>query len=192
MGMTSYYRRFISRFSDIAHPLNYLPHTKGRSLLVERCMSSRFFRAETETLVSSLAPILTYPDFTRQFVVETDASDVGLGAVLSQDGRVIEYASRALNSAEKNYSATEKECLAVVWAMQERFDMYLEGFPIKIVTDHKPLTFLQQLKEPRGKLARWRMALDNFDYDIEHRSGKNTYGCSKCLVLGALCEFAST
>lgn len=170
LGMASYYRRFISRFSDIAHPLNYLTQ-KGVPFLWNDACQAAF--SDLKQKLSS-APILTYPDFTRQFVVETDASDVGLGAVLCQDGRVIEYASRALNSAEKNYSATEKECLAVVWAIQERFGMYLEGFPFKIVTDHKPLTFLQQLKEPRGKLARWRVALDNFDFHIEHRPGKNT------------------
>ena len=103
--------------------------------------------------------------------METDASDVGLGAILTQQGRVIEYASRVLTATEKNYSATEKECLGVVWAL-EKFAMYLEGFHFKVITDHKPLTYLMQLKEPRGKLARWRVALDNFDFQIQHRPGR--------------------
>ena len=101
-----------------------------------------------QKLVGSLTstPVLGYPDFQRQFAVETDASNIGLGAVLRQGHTVIEYASRALNKAEQNYSATEKECLGVVWALQ-KFAMYLEGSSFKVITDHKPLTYLLSLKE---------------------------------------------
>ena len=135
-GMASYYHRFISRFSDIAHPLNHLTR-KGVPFLWNDACQAAF--SELKQNLSS-APVLTYPDFTRQFVVETDASDVGLGAVLRQDGRVIEYASRALISAEKNYSTTEKECLAVVWAIQDRFGMYLDFGGISIQDSHGPQT----------------------------------------------------
>ena len=114
-------------------------------------------------------PVLGYPDFQRQFAVETDASNIGLEAVLRQGHTVIEYASRALNKAEQDYSATEKECLGVVWALQ-KFAMYLEGSSFKVITDHKPFTYLLSLKEPRGKLAHWRVKLDTFDF--EHRPGK--------------------
>ncbi len=90
------------------------------------------------------------------------------GAILTQRGKVIEYASRTLTSAEKNYSATEKECLAVVWAL-DKFCMYLEGNKF---TDHKPLSYLMKLKEPKGKLARWRITLENYDFEIHHRAGE--------------------
>ena len=88
------------------------------------------------------APILSYPDFTKPFIIYTDASGTELGAVLSQvkEGKecVISYASRSLNSAEKNYTVTDQECLAVVWAIKH-FQHYLEMKPFEIVTDHSAL-----------------------------------------------------
>ena len=115
--------------------------------------------------------MLQYPNFENQFTVESDASDVGLGAVLTQGDNVIAYASRSLTASERNYSATEKECLGVVWSLN-KFGMYLEGRPFTVITDHKPLIYLQQLKEPRGKLARWRISLENYDFNILHRPGQ--------------------
>jgi len=94
------------------------------------------FQRLKEALIS--APVLACPDFTRRFVLQTDASSYGLGAVLTQhqEGgeRVIAYASRTLNNGEKNYSATELECLAVVWGIQ-KMRGYLEGYAFTVVTD---------------------------------------------------------
>jgi hypothetical protein len=167
IGMASYYRRFINRFADIAEPLHSLTQKNVSYTWTSACQEA--FESLKDRLSS--APILVYPCFQDEFVVETDASDIGLGAILCQDGHVIEYGSRALTKAEKNYSATEKECLGVVWAL-EKFGMYLEGRHFTVITDHKPLTYLRQLKEPKGKLARWRISLDSYDFTIHHRPGE--------------------
>src|SRR5438552_14890920 len=97
--------------------------------------------------------ILTYSDFDQPFVIYTDASGIGLGVILSQikDKReqVIAYASRSLNPAEKNYSVTDQECLAVVWAIKH-FQHYLELKPFTIIIDHLTLKWLKTAKMPKG------------------------------------------
>jgi hypothetical protein len=118
------------------------------------------------------APILQYPDFTKPFVLYTDASGTGLGAVLSQIDeekreRVIAYASRSLNQAECNYGITDQECLAIVWAVKH-FEQYLGLLPFKIITDHSALKFLQTAEMPTGKRARWIMYLQQFQFEIVH------------------------
>ena len=122
------------------------------------------------------APILTCPDFSQPFELETDASDTGLGAVLNQTingtNHVIAYASRNLNSAETRYSASEKECLAVVWAIR-KFRPYLEGYSFKVITDHMALKWLHNLKNPTGRLARWALELLEFDYEVVYRKGSS-------------------
>ena len=99
------------------------------------------------------APILTCPDFSQRFQLETDASDTRLRAVLTQiingTNHVIAYASRKVKSAESRYSASEKECLALVWAIR-KFRPYLEGYSFKVVTDHMTLKWLHNLKNTTG------------------------------------------
>ena len=101
-----------------------------------------------EKLVSP--PVLKYPDFDRSFILTTDASGEGLGALLSQgeSGKdlPVAFASRTLNQAEKNYSTTEKELLAIVWGMRY-FRPYLYGKHFRVVTDHKPLTWIMNVKD---------------------------------------------
>lgn len=120
------------------------------------------------------APVLACPDFTLPFTLQTDASTQGLGAVLTQQlkegERVIAYASRTLNPAEKNYSATELECLAVVWGIRRMRD-YLEGYRFTVVTDHQSLRWLQTLESPTGRLGRWLFELQQFDFEIQYRRG---------------------
>ena len=121
------------------------------------------------------APILSLPDSSLPFTVYTDASEMGLGAVLTQQRgehyHEIAYASRTLTTAERNYSTTEKECLAIVWSVNH-WRPYLLGKAFDIVTDHQSLTWLQELKEPKGRLARWILALQEYVFEINHRPGK--------------------
>jgi len=121
------------------------------------------------------APVLHYPDFTRQFTITTDASDYAIGAVLSQ-GPIgqdcsIAYASRILNKAEQNYNTTEKELLAIVWAVKH-FRPHVYGIKFLTVTDHKPLIWLFSVNDPGLRLIRWRLKLEEYDYEIIHRAGK--------------------
>ena len=122
------------------------------------------------------APILSYPDFERPFVVYTDASGTGIGAVLAQmqsdeKEHVIAYASRSMNKAEQNYPITDQECLAVIWAVKH-FQHYLGLKPFTIVTDHSALKWLQTSKLPKGRRARWVMELQQYDFNIKHKPGK--------------------
>ena len=120
------------------------------------------------------APVLARPDFNREFIVQCDASRGAIEAVLAQefeDGEhPIVYIHRVLTSAELNYSTTEKECLALVWAIQ-KLRPYLEGYKFRAITDHSALRWLQNLREPSGRLARWAIELQQWDVRIEHRKG---------------------
>ena len=172
VGMASYYRRFIKNFADIAAPLHDL--TKGGQH--KFCWTPEADKAFND-LKSRLcaAPILALPDFSVPFTIYTDASDLGLGAVLAQrrgeHEHVIAYASRTLTPAERNYSTTEKQCLAIVWTVNY-WRPYLLGNAFDIVTDHQSLTWLQGLKEPKGRLARWILALQEYEFEIKHRPGR--------------------
>ncbi|KAL6417073.1 hypothetical protein ACFW04_013013 [Cataglyphis niger] len=170
LGMASWYRRFIANFSTIAAPLTSL--TRKNAKWKWGAEETTAFRELKKTLVS--APVLACPDFARRFVLQTDASASGLGAVLTQNfeegERVIAYASRTLNSAEKNYSATELECLAVVWGIR-RMKGYLEGYSFTVITDHQALKWLQRIEAPTGRLARWLFELQQYDLEVKYRKG---------------------
>lgn len=129
LGVASWYRRFIADFSAKVAPLTRLMRKNARWAWT--ATEEEAFRSIRKALTT--APVLACPDFNQPFTLQTDASTLGLGAVLTQnlDGGecVIAYASRTLNQAEKNYSATELECLAVVWGIRRMRD-YLEGSPV--------------------------------------------------------------
>ncbi len=138
------------------------------------------------------APTLCFPDYSIPFILDTDASDVGIGAVLSQrhnDGseRVIAYASRILSRPERRYCVTSRELLAVVTFVQQ-FLSYLLGREFLLRTDHGSLTWLTNFKEPEGQLARWLERLQEFTFQTIHRPGKkhanadalSSRPCSQC------------
>ena len=119
-----------------------------------------------------LCPCLSLPRFDQPFILQTDASNVGLGAVLAQidthgNEQVISYGSRTLTPWERNYSTMEKEALAIIFAT-EHFRFYLLGHPFKIVTDNSALTWLHSV-EPKGRIAGWIMKLQEFDFTIVHQ-----------------------
>ncbi|CAB0039129.1 unnamed protein product [Trichogramma brassicae] len=172
LGMASWYRKFLENFATIADPLNRLLKKNTKYIWGEE-QQAAFERIKA--LIAS-APMLSRPSFEHEFVVQTDASDSGLGAVLTQtiDGeeKVLCFASRTLNKAERNYSVTERECLAVLWAIQ-KFRPYVEGYRFRVITDHSSLRWLHNLRNPTGKLSRWSLELQQFDYIVEHRKGTN-------------------
>lgn len=170
IGMASWYRKFIPGFASLIAPMTALLQKKNSWCWNADC--ERSFKELKDCLVS--APVLSCPDFSLPFYVQTDASAYGIGAVLFQehpDGEhVICYLSRSLTRSEKNYSVTERECLAVIYAV-EKLRCYLEGYKFTVLTDHHSLVWLNSMKEPKGRLARWVLRLQQFDYDIVHRRG---------------------
>ena len=155
LGLTSYYRRFIKQFASIATPLHALTRKDVQFRWSQECQYA--FDCLKDKL--TCAPVLSYPDFDQPFVLETDASGRGLGAVLSQrsgDGqlRPVAFASRALSSPEKNYCISELETLAVVWAIQH-FHAYLYGHNVTVLTDHVTVKAILETPTLSGKHARW-------------------------------------
>ena len=124
----------------------------------------------------STYPVLHLPDFTKPFIVQVDASDNGIGAVLCQSGKdedhPIVYCSRKLLDREKKLSTTEKECLGIVWAV-ETLRPYLYGNHFYIETDHNPLVWLNKCKNMNQKLLRWSLILQQYSFTIRHKSGVN-------------------
>ena len=149
LGLAGYYRQFIRNFSAIAQPLNKLLHKNEPYYWGSK--QQQAFEKLKEKLVT--APILAYPDFSKKFILATDASYHDFGATLSQkdkDGKEhpIAYASKSLLSQEQNYFATELECAAIVWAI-EHFYSYLGATEFVLVTDHLALKWLKTV-EPKG------------------------------------------
>lgn len=171
MGMVGWYRRFIKDFSTLTAPITELLKQNQMRFSWSDAANDAFERLK-RALVST--PILATPDYTLPFVVQTDASDVGIGAVLTQviDGeeRVIAYMSRKLTGAERKYHVTERECLAVLAAV-EKFRPYIEGVSFTVITDHASLQWLQNLKDPTGRLGRWALRLQGHTFDLIHRKG---------------------
>ena len=172
LGLANYYRRFVENFSSISAPLTELTR-KGKRFQWGQPEQDAFNQLR-QALCSS--PILAYPDYEgKPFRLKTDASDLALGAVLSQEQygveRVIAYASRKLNSAEQNYSVTEREALAIVWGMSH-FRPYLYGRPFLVLTDHRPITFLRSMKDPKGKFARWVQDISSYQFEVAYKPGR--------------------
>ncbi|GFX95413.1 hypothetical protein TNCV_3684651 [Trichonephila clavipes] len=110
------------------------------------------------------------PKNNREFNLFTDASGVGIGAVLQQNQKPIAFASRTLNKAERNYTVTERECLAVIWALN-KFKTYFGPLPVKVITDHAALTKLTNGENLSSRMIRWALKLSEFNIEWEHRPG---------------------
>lgn len=169
VAFANYYRKFIKNFAMLAQPLNNLTRKNVPFHWSEECQKS--FERLKHALIKP--PVLQYPDFSddNQFILRTDASGQGLGAVLlNSNDKPVAYASRALNKAEKNYCVIEKELLGVVWAVKH-FRPYLFGRKFHIYTDHRPLVYLFGMNNPSSRLTKFRLVLEEYDFTINYIRG---------------------
>ena len=170
LGLCSYYRQYIENFSHVAAPLTKLTKKNVKFVWDESCQTA--YELLKEKLCS--APILAFPRPGLKYILDTDASDIGIGGVLSQvqDGRerVIAYASKKLNSSQQRYSVTRRELLAVITFMNQ-FRHFLLGQEFLLRTDHSSIRWIFEFKDPRGQVARWLEVLAQYHFTIEHRPG---------------------
>ena len=171
LGLCSYYRKFVQGFATIAKPLHELTQKDKAFFWSETCQ--RAFESLKTAVISS--PILAYSDAEGELILDTDASGVGLGAVLSQvqegSERVIGYYIRTLTQPERQYCVTRRELLALVAAVKQ-FHTYLYGRKVTVRTDHGALRWLLNFKNPEGQMALWLGDLGRYDLDIQYRPGK--------------------
>ncbi len=197
LGLALYYWRFIPQFSVVASPLHVLTRKNANFVWDPVCQHS-FDRLKG---LLTKAPVLAFPEFEVEFMLETDASKAGLGAVLAQkqsDGSVrpVAYASRTLQHHETNYGVTELEALGAVWAVKH-FRPYLYGHCCHLYTDHEALKSLLNTPHPSGKLARWGLALQEVDLHIHYRpwrTNSNADALSRCPLTtggGSSCQPAA-
>ncbi|GFS54719.1 retrovirus-related Pol polyprotein from transposon 297 [Trichonephila clavipes] len=174
--IAGYYQKYINLFSVIAAPLT--DALKGRAKKGEikwttECENA--FRELKGKLIDK--PILYAPNFEREFIVQTDASNAGMGAVLTQlteqgEEHPILYLSKKFSEVEKRYCTTEKECASIVFAIK-RLHYYLDGNSFLVMTDHNPLVWLNRNVSSNPRLMRWALALQPYNFRIVHRSGKS-------------------
>ena len=173
LGLAGYYRRFIQNFADIAAPLTNLTRKTEPTKVKWTKRAESAFSQLKQKLASP--PVLQSPCWDRVFILKTDASGFGLGAILSQlddnnEEHPIAFASRKLQPREFKLATIEKECLAIVWAV-ETFRYYLFGRKFKLQTDHIPLVWLNQVKDKNRKLLRWSLTLQEYEMEYEYKAG---------------------
>jgi transposase InsO family protein len=187
LGFVGFYRRFMKNFSRVAKPLNDLNHGSGK---VGRKKKGKKKPAvpfvwgpkqqqafEELKILSTTTPVLAFADYSKPFIIHTDASLEGLGAVLLQDQgdkeRVIAYASRSLSSSERNYPVHKLEFLALKWAVTDKFHDYLYGNSFQVKTDNNPLTYVLSTAKLDATGHRWVSQLANYNFGIEYKTGKS-------------------
>ena len=170
LGHAGFYRRFIQDFSSIARPLTKLLQNDMDFVFNDACLLA--FNKLKDALVS--APIIQAPDWSLPFELMCDASDFAVGAVLGQrkssTPSVVYYASKTMNDAQRNYTTTEKEMLAIVFAL-EKFRPYLLGGTTTVFTDHSALKHLLSKKEAKQRLIRWVLLLQEFKLEFKDKKG---------------------
>ena len=174
LGLAGYHRRFIPGFADHSVHLTDATGKKAPQQTVWTVELDDEFRYLKQALSS--VSVLTIPRRDDVFRLDTDASDVGIGAVLSvrRDGEDIPvaYYSKKLLDRETRYATTEKECLAVVRALHH-FGVYLEEAHFTVVTDHKALQYLNSARHTNGRVAIWALQLQPFSFKVQHRAGRD-------------------
>ncbi|GFY09437.1 retrovirus-related Pol polyprotein from transposon 297 [Trichonephila clavipes] len=164
LGMAGWYQKFIQNYADICEPL-YRLKKKGAKFNWSTEAKDSFNKVKRSLIE---AQVLRLPNFQEQFNLFTDASGVGIGAVLNQNQRPIAFASRTLNKAKRNYTVTERECLAVIWVLN-KFRTYFGVLPVKVITDHAALTKLTNGKNLSSGMIRWALKLSEFNIECDHR-----------------------
>ena len=177
LGLIGYYRKFIPRFSEMAAPLTELTRKKTDDHIPWTSDCEEAFQKLKEALIHY--PVLRAPDFDREFIVYTDASNAGVGAVLCQaddngDQHPVSYLSKKLQKGERHLATVEKECLAIVYAVQ-KLSPYIWGRHFILCTDHSPLRWLKTMKTHNSKLMRWALLLQDFDFEV--KVVKGTMNC---------------
>src|SRR3954469_17070520 len=167
LGLAGYYRKFVEGFSSIARPMNQLLKKDQKFVWSEKCEAS--FQELKRRLVS--APVLTMPVLTKSFDVYCDSSKIGLGCVLMQVGKLVEYLSRQLKPHELNYPTHDLELAAVVLALK-RWRHYLMGHRCDIYTDHKSLKYIFSQKELNMRQRRWIKLIKDYDLEIHYHPGR--------------------
>lgn len=175
LGMANFYRTFIQNFAEISHPLNRLTSDNVDFKWDESCQIA--FDTLKRKLCSE--PVLAFPQIGQQFIIEVDASDVAFGGILIQKGddgmlHPVAYFSDSVNKSQRNWAPTTKEAFALILAVRHWY-VYLAGNHFVLNSDHNPLVYLRDQKDPRGKFGRWIMELEEFDYEINYIPGPKNF-----------------
>ena len=175
LGMAGWYRKFIPRFADIARPLFNLTKKDAKWEWTPECQSA--FEQIRDSLTA--APVLAVADPNKPYILHTDASDHAMGAILMQDDEngephPIAYASKTFNDAQKNYDTTEREALAIIWALQH-FNTYCEGHKYTLLTDHAALSYIRNNTNTSKRIHRWQVLLQGYDLQIRYQPGKDNH-----------------
>ena len=182
LGLASFYRKYVPNFAVVAAPLTDATKKGNPNEIVWDDVRIHAFN-ELKKRISE-PPILLLPDVTRTFILQTDASHIGIGAVLLQEDsagekRPIAFASRKLQPRESRFSTIERECLAIVWGIT-KFQEYLYGSEFILETDHQPLQYLRQAKFQNGRLMRWTLLLQPYRFLLRAIRGQDNVGAD-CL-----------
>ena len=173
LGLANFSLRFIPNLAQVTKPLRQLLQKNvpfNWTAQFDQCFK------QIKDMVQEV-PILAHPDFAKPFKIQTDASNLGLGAVLLQQNnnnqwQPITFLSRSLTKSEQNYSTIEKELITVVWAFQ-KLHPYVHGTHVTVETDHQPLIALIQKKHPASRLLRWPLSLQEYTFDFTYYKGSN-------------------
>jgi len=182
LGLANFYRKYVTNFAIIAAPLTDATRKGSPNEIPWNEATDKAFQ-ELKKMISS-PPILRLPDVSQPFILQTDASHLGVGAVLLQEytageKRPIAFASRKLLPRESRYSTIERECLAITWGVK-KFLEYFYGTEFILETDHKPLQYLRQVKFQNGRLMRWALALQQYRFLLRAIRGRDNVGAD-CL-----------
>ena len=173
LGMCNYYRKFVKDYANLASPLNNLLRKETKFSWTDECQQA--FDALKQSLLTS--PILAYPDLSKKFILTCDASSSAIGFVLGQldnSGKevAIAFGGRSLSPCERNWSTSEQEMLAVIEGIRA-YKIYLSDKKFTIYTDHKALKYVMDQKRSTGRLARWAMEIQGYQFEIIHKPGKS-------------------